>query len=297
MRKRLYSRTAERAEEFAAEFGIPKYFGSHAALAADPDTEAVYVAAPNQMHFDLVRLCLESGKHVLCEKPLTTCREESEKLYSLAKEKHVFLMEAYWVSFLPLFERLRETIASGAVGELRRMECRYGFVASGPRRLTKLKPELGGGALMDIGIYGLGFLMLAKGTCPQYKEGSAEYCEFSTDEACRMEFSWEDGCTAGVTLSLKEKMDREAILVGTKGRIALPDFQHAERYTVYENGKEPVEVFCPEEPGGFAREIHEASACVEAGKWFSETFSPEMSLALIGLMDEIRKDWKRTEEA
>ena len=285
------SRTQESADGFAGEFGLAKAYGNHADLAADGEVGLVYVAAPNLMHYELVKLCLENGKHVLCEKPLTTSYEESRQLYALAEEKHLFLLEGFWVAFLPILAPLREDLA--ALGEITGIDLQYGFISSGPRRLTKLKPELGGGALMDIGIYCLGFLYLVKGECPHYDRGTVEYCEYGTDEACEMDLSWRGGTKAHAKLSVKEVMDRIAVIRGTRGRIETPDFQHLEQYTLYLDGAEPKEVSLSKGNSAFEEEIREAIRCVESGQITSPRYTSRMSLELIRLMDEIRADWKQ----
>lgn len=125
------SRRAESAAAFAGRYGIPRAHGSYEALAADPSVEAVYVATPNSLHDPDVRLCLENGKHVLCEKPFTLTAAQARELYALADAKGLFLMEALWTRFLPLYGRLRELLAQGAIGRVERVSCQYGFVAQG----------------------------------------------------------------------------------------------------------------------------------------------------------------------
>ena len=284
------SRSREKADLFAQEFAIPLAFDSLEALAACTEVEAIYIAAPNMMHAEMVRLCLQHGKPVLCEKPLTTSKKESQRLYELAREKKLFLMEAFWVRFLPLYQKLVQELNSGVIGEPKQIQCSYGFVSSGPRRLTKLKPELGGGALMDIGIYCLGFLQIVHPGPMRYCGGTVEFCEFGTDEACTMKFEW-DGGTAQVELSVKAEMPRLAVIRGSRGRIELPDFQHAEQYTVYPDGAQSYEVKAPMELDGFAYQIREASKCVREGRWFSPRNTSEQSLELIERMDLVRATW------
>lgn len=151
------SRHLESAQAFAQQYGIPRCYDSYEALAADPEVEAIYIATPNTLHYENCKLCLEKGKHVLCEKPFTISPEQAQQLYRLAEEKHLFLMEAFWIWLLPLYDRLREILAAGTIGELKQITCQYGFVASGARKDRKFDSGLGGGALLDIGIYNLGF--------------------------------------------------------------------------------------------------------------------------------------------
>lgn len=157
------SRHLESAQAFAQQYGIPRCYDSYEALAADPEVEAIYIATPNTLHYENCKLCLEQGKHVLCEKPFTISPEQARELYRLAEEKHLFLMEAFWIWLLPLYDRLREIITAGTIGELKQITCQYGFVASGARKDRKFDSGLGGGALLDIGIYNLGFLRILTG--------------------------------------------------------------------------------------------------------------------------------------
>ena len=142
------SRHLESAKAFAQQYGIPRCYDSYEALAADPEVEAIYIATPNTLHYENCKLCLEQGKHVLCEKPFTIRPEQAQQLYRLAEEKHRFLMEAFWIWLLPLYDRLREILAAGTIGELKQITCQYGFVASGARKDRKFDSGLGGGALL-----------------------------------------------------------------------------------------------------------------------------------------------------
>lgn len=143
------------------------------------------------------------------------------------------------------------------------------------------------------GIYCLGFLYLIMGECPKYEGGSVEYCEYGTDEACTMELSFEAGCKAHADLSVKKVMDRIAVIHGTKGKIELPDFQHAEKYILHVDGKAPEEICIPEGNTAFEHEIEEVVRCIENGQISSDRYQPEMSLSLIRLMDEIRDSWRK----
>ena len=110
------SRHMESAQAFAQQYGIPRCYDSYEGLAADPEVEAIYIATPNTLHYENCKLCLEQGKHVLCEKPFTIDPEQAQELYRLAEEKHLFLMEAFWIWLLPLYDRLREILAAGTIG-------------------------------------------------------------------------------------------------------------------------------------------------------------------------------------
>ena len=286
------SRHLDSAKAFALEYAIPSYYGSYEALAADPEVEAIYVATPNTMHYENCKLCLEHGKHVLCEKPFTINEEQARELYQLAEEKHLFIMEAFWIWLLPLYDRLRSILAAGTIGQVKQITCQYGFVASGARKDRKFNSSLGGGALLDIGIYNLGFLRILTGQDPQKVETKEVHInEYGTDDYSRLLLTYPGGCAAESVQTIGQELERNARIVGTKGSIFLPDFQHAETMTLEVKGWEPEVIQCPVDINGFEYEIREVSRCVTLGHSASSRYTPEDSLALSRLMYKIRMDW------
>lgn len=285
------SRSKEKAEEFASEFSIPKFYGSYEEMLEDEEVEAVYIATPNSMHYENCKSCLRAGKHVLCEKPFTINVGQAKELYAEAKEKGLFLMEAFWIRFLPLYTKLQELISEKKIGELQHIKCDYGFVAAGERRERKFKSELGGGALLDIGIYNLGFLYMVTGAMPERFESTVEINEFGTDEYSRLVLHYPGGCVAESVQTIGTRLERNAIISGTKGKIFLEDFQHAEKMIVQLDGEEQEELEFPVEINGFEYEIREVSRGVAQGRWCSDIYTPQESMQLTKLMDEIRASW------
>lgn len=285
------SRELEKAKKFAKKFEIKNVYGSYEELAADPDIDAVYIATPNNLHYENTLMCLNSGKHVLCEKPFTIRAEEAEKLYNTAKEKHLFLMEGFWIRFLPLYEELLEIIASKKYGELRHARCEYGFIANEKRRERKFLSELGGGALLDIGIYNLGFLHMVMGSSPERFETEVRFNEFGTDEFSVLQLVYPNGKTAQCLQTIGMNIERNAALYFDEASVYLPDFQGAYSMTVKPvNGREYTLEF-PPEINGFEYQIREAEQCISAGKTHSDIYRPEESIAVLRLMDEIRSRW------
>ena len=285
------SRDEKRAREFADTYGINKAYGSYEELAADPEVEAVYIATPNSLHFGNAMLCLQNGKHVLCEKPFTTNAKDAEALYSEADERERFIMEAFWIRFLPLHEKLLQIIETKEFGELRHVRCDYGFIAKGARRERKFKSELGGGALLDIGIYNLGFLHMLMGTTPETITSDVHLNEYGTDDFSMLQLKYPGGQTAHSVQSIGLQMERQAALYFDKAAIYLPDFQMAVSMTVKPVEGETYTIECPLEINGFEYEIREVTRCVRSGKTHSEIFKPKDSIAVLRLMDEIRKSW------
>lgn len=286
------SRRAESAQTFAEQYGVPCWYGSYEELAADPAVEAVYIATPNTLHYENCRMCLEHGKHVLCEKPFTITPQQAQELNALAQEKGLFLMEAFWTWLLPLYEKLRELIAADAIGTVQSITCQYGFVAQGARKDRKFNSALGGGALLDIGIYNLGFLRAVTGCDPvSFETEQVRINEYGTDEYSKLRLHYPGGCVAESVQTIGQELARNARIVGTRGSIFLPDFQHAERLELEHADGTRQAMELPVEINGFEYEIREASRCVREGRSFSDRYPPQVSLALTELMYAIRTSW------
>ncbi len=285
------SRNAESAKTFAERWNISHYYGSYEELAADPEVEAVYIATPNNLHYENCVLCLNAGKHVLCEKPFTTNADEARKLYQMAQERGLFIMEAFWTRLLPAYEKLQEVLENGVIGPVRYVRCDYGFIAKGARKERKFQSALGGGALLDIGIYNLGFLHTIMKAAPEAFESQVHINEYGTDDFSALLLRYPGGRTAQSVQAIGMDMARNAVIYGELGSIAFEDFQHAQSMTVTRYGEEPETLLFPFEINGFEYQILEAEACVKAGKSSSEKYPPEDSLTVLKLMDDIRASW------
>ena len=261
------SRNIESAKAFANEHDIPRYYDSYEALVKDQDVEAVYVATPNTLHYENCRLCLEHGKHVLCEKPFTINDKQAQELYRLARDRHLFIMEGLWIWFLPLYDRLRSILQQGVIGEIKHISCQYG-------------------------IYNLGFLRIVTGNEPQNVETQKVHInEYGTDDYSCLKLTYNDGCTAESVQTIGQELKRNARIEGTKGSIFLPDFQHAETMILEVEGKEPETIECPVDINGFEYEIREVSRCVKLGYCSSDVYTAKDSIALTRLMYDIRMSW------
>lgn len=285
------SRRIISAQNFAEKYGIPAFYDSYEALAADPQVEAVYVSTPNNLHYENCKMCLEAGKHVLCEKPFTTNAGQAQELYRLAREKGLFIMEAFWIRFLPLLERMRELIAQGEIGEVRHARCEFGFVSKGARKDRKFNSDLGGGALLDIGIYNLGFLHMVMGEAPLSFQSDVHINEYGTDDFSALQLVYPGGRSAHAVQTIGMETGRNAVVFGTGGSIWFPDFQMAQTMTVKPLEGEAYNVSLPFEINGFEYQIREVSRCVAAGMSTSDRLRESDSLAVLKLMDDIRDSW------
>ena len=272
------SRTKESAENFARQHRIPEVFDSYKAMAESDSVDVIYIATPNNMHYENVKMCLLAGKHVLCEKPFTTSVAQAQELYALAEEKGLFLMEGFWIRFLPVLQKMQELIKEGKLGEIRYIRSEYGFVAKGDRKVRKFNPQLGGGALLDIGIYNLGFLNMIMGKNPDSFTSDVHMTDVGTDDfsVIHLHYSQENGQGA------------EAVVTTA---IGLDDFQKAETMTVSLSDGEEYEIEIPFEINGFEYQIREASNCIREGRTHSGIYTPQMSLQTLSLIDDIRAGW------
>ena len=204
------SRNLEHGKAFAEKYGIPKVYGSYGEMMTDSEVEAVYIATPNNFHYENCRMCLEAGKHVLCEKPFTLSTEQAQELFDLAEEKGLFIMEAFWIRFLPAYDKLRAMLRDGVIGEVNRITSQFGFVAEGARRERKFKSELGGGALLDIGIYNLGFFHMITETAPEGFQSEVHMTEYGTDNYSEIELEYPGGCSGHCIQAIGKQLDRNA---------------------------------------------------------------------------------------
>jgi len=201
-------------------------------------------------------------------------------------------MEAFWIRFLPLYAKLQQMLADGVIGTLQTITCQYGFTTEGARRERKFNSALGGGALLDIGIYNLGFLQMVTGQQPQnVQTEELRLTEYGTDEYSKLRLAYPSGCTAESVQAIGQRLTRMACIVGTKGRITLPDFQYAEHMTLELDGQPPQELDFPFDVNGFEYQIREVSRCAATGRHHSSIYTPQQSIALTQLMYDIRMAW------
>lgn len=285
------SRSQESADAFASQFGIPRAYGSYDGVLADGEVDAVYIATPNTMHFDNSRQSLLAGKHVLCEKPFTLNAGQARELFALAREKGLFIMEAFWIRFLPALLKLRALIAAGEIGDVTHMRSDYGFIPAASHSVLKRDVGLGAGALMDIGIYNLGFAHLVMDAAPTGIHSTVRMNEHGTDGFSAVLLTYPGGRSASVATSIGMVMPRDAVIYGTKGSIHFDDFQMAERFTVRPYAGEPYEVSAPFDVNGFEYEIREVNRCVGLGMSTSDVLRERDSLTVLETMDSIRASW------
>jgi dihydrodiol dehydrogenase / D-xylose 1-dehydrogenase (NADP) len=291
----IASRNQEKADQFAEQFHIKKAYSSYEELAKDPEIDVVYIGTPHTEHRANSELCIRNKKAVLCEKPFTLNQQDTEYLIALAKEYDVFLMEAMWTKFMPVTNTVKRWLQEKAVGEVKYFDITFGYDGGYDVNGRLLNPELAGGALLDVGIYPISYAVHMMGKLPEQIAGTAYLGKTKVDEVNAISMRFEDGTIAMLGSAVTVDMHNQAIIVGDKGKIVVPDFWKAESAQLYDNDGELINTFVmPFVANGYEYEAEEVNACLREGKKESDMVPLADTLAIMKLMDSLRKDWGLT---
>ncbi|MDQ3604174.1 MAG: Gfo/Idh/MocA family oxidoreductase [Actinomycetota bacterium] len=285
------SRSEASAAKFADKRNIPRRHASYQALASDPDVDVVYIATPHPFHAENATLCLEAGKAVLCEKPFCVNAAEAERVVGLAREKGLFLMEGMWTRFFPLMGEVRRLVSEGSLGEVRMLNVDFGFRADPDPASRLFAPGLGGGALLDVGVYCVSFASMVLGR-PSGSVGISHLGETGVDEQASIGLEHEGGRLANLSIGIRTTTPQEATIMGTEGyvRIHAP-WWRPESMTISRPGEEDETVEVPVTGNGFDYEAAEVMRCLEAGKTESEIMPLDETVSVMKTMDTIRAAW------
>lgn len=284
------SRAKDTAEAFAERYGFARGYGSWDELVADDEVDVVYVATPHAAHEAGALACLEAGKAVLCEKPFTLDLPTSAALVGLARARRLFLMEAMWMRCDPGILRLSQLLADGAIGEVTALHA--DFHLAGPFEPThRLRdPALGGGALLDLGVYPISLAHLVLGT-PDQVRAWAKLTPEGVDESTGVLLGYHSGAVAALTCGLIGETRNAATITGRRGRIELPSGFHRPRtLTLHRPGTEPEVFDFPIEGWGYHFEAAEVQRCLRAGELESPLVPHSATLDVMSLLDTIRQE-------
>lgn len=296
----VQGRELARAQAFAGEWaraGKPPVQATAdlAEALARPDVQAVYVATPHAFHGGAVRAALEAGKAVLCEKPLVASAAEARPLVELAQARGVFLMEAVWTRFLPVYAQVRPWLASGEIGRLRGLQSSFCFRAPFDPSDRMYDPAMAGGALLDLGVYNLTMtqwaLAAAQGHCPAPRSVQAHgsLAPTGVDQRVWATLAFDHGVVSQFTCAADGPADNALRIFGERGQIVVPHtFWQATEAQLLRDGEPPQAVQAPFAINGFEGEIEETIRCVRAGRVESPQMPHADTLAVLGWMDGIR---------
>jgi dihydrodiol dehydrogenase / D-xylose 1-dehydrogenase (NADP) len=286
------SRSQSAADMFGGQWKIPRRHGSYAGLMNDPEVDAVYIATPHPMHYENALACLAAGKATLCEKPFTINARQAEKVIALARNKRIFLMEAMWTRFLPVFGKIRSLLAEGALGDVRQVQADFCFQPEFDPQDRKWNLALGGGALLDIGVYPISLASMVFGEAPKRVVSAVSFGSTGVDEQSAEVMEYSAGRLAVIASALRFVSPVEAHILGTAGRIRIhPAWWNTDTITVVRpEGKEET-LTLPNLGNGYAHEAIEVMNCLRSGKLESRVMPLEETLRIMQTMDAIRADW------
>ena len=284
------SSSQERGQAFAQKNGGEKVYDSYEALVNDPQVDGVYIATPHRFHFENTMLCLEAGKPVLCEKPLTVNAAEAKILFETARQKKVFLMEALWTRYLPIFGQIRTWLEEGAIGDLHLLSSTFGFSIPKGKQQRWLNPELAGGTLLDMGVYPIATSQWVMGMMPESFGARAIIGETGVDELISVVLQYPNQVVSMFSTNFLSDNVNDFYIYGTKGFIRIhANFWGASKATLTVEGQE-LTVSRPLRAGGFEYQTEEAMRCVRAGLLESPGMTQAQTLANMELMDKIRAE-------
>ena len=282
------SRDADRSAQFAADFGFRKHYGSYEELANDSEVEIIYVASPHSHHYEHVMLCLKNRKSVVCEKAFALNYQDAMEMVAEARRQNVFLMEALWPPFQPAYRRTMEKLESGEMGKLIHLNARFGFQPPFNASDRKFNPELGGGSLLDIGIYPVIDALFFMGV-PDEITAKASFCETGTEDSISIIFRYNDGRMANIYSSFKTMAGIGCDLLCEKGNLYFSrERDMSQKLVVAPNtGEKHVHTYLPDGMG-YHFEAIEVMKCIEQGKTESPVVPHSFTLDLMKTLDRIR---------
>lgn len=285
------SRSQERAEKAKQDFDLPYAFTSYEEMAKSDVIDMAYIALPHPFHCEIAKLFLNNGKHVICEKPFAVNAREAQEMIDCAKANKLFLMEAMWTRFFPMALQLKQAVADGEFGDILRMTGAFAFCHGNPDFSDRtFNRELGGGSLLDVGVYPLSMMSYYKGALPVKVQTMYMTAETGVDSLCSFQAQYADGAVGQGFSALNVTTDHTLVLYGTKARVEIPGFWKACRYIVHRPGEQPEVREFPAENEGFWHEFEYAANCILRGETDQCVIPLVETLEIMKIMDDMRAE-------
>jgi len=282
------SRDIDKAKSFSEKFNSVNYFGCYEDLADDPDIDVIYIATPHTLHLENTLMCLRKGKAVLCEKPMGINSDEVKIMTDEAKAQKLFLMEAIWTRFIPATEEFLKLMDEKIIGDVLFIHADFGFKANFNSESRVFNKKLGGGSLLDIGIYPIYLSLLTLGL-PSDIKALARMTEAGVDSYCSMLFNYQDGAKANLESTLEANTPTIANIYGSKGSLKLHSrFHHSEKITIYKDG-EITSLDINYKGNGYLHEIEEVNRCVLNHETESPKLPLQTSIDLMAIIDQVKE--------
>lgn len=284
------SRDLEKAKAFAKEHGFQHAFGSYEGLLADEKIELIYIATPHSHHYGHMKMCLEAGKHILCEKSFTVNEKQAAEIFRIAEEKKLLVTEAIWTRYMPSRKTINDLLEQKVIGDVKKMTANLNYPLLDKERIVK--PELAGGALLDVGIYPLNFAYMHFGDQIKKVTSAVEMTDAGVDGENAIILQYKDGRMAVLNSGIHGKSDSEGVFYGSTGCMVVENINNPESVKIYDTDRNLVrEIKVPEQISGYEYEISETISCITQGKLECPSMPHEETLKMMRVMDGLRADW------
>ncbi|MCR5277992.1 MAG: Gfo/Idh/MocA family oxidoreductase [Lachnospiraceae bacterium] len=286
------SRNIDKAKAFAKEHGYAKAYGSYEEMLEDPEVELVYVATPHSHHFEHMKLCIEHGKPALCEKAFCENARQAREIMRLSREKKVYVSEAIWPRYMPSRKIINDALSSGIIGKVYTLTANLSYPISHVERI--LRPELAGGALLDIGVYGINFMLMHFGEDIDRIESSVRFTDTGVDADESITVFYKDGRMAVLTHSIYPRSDRKGIFHGDKGYMVIENINNPSEINIYDTSDKLIEhIDVPHQISGYEYEFRESIDRISGGFTESLSMPLEESVKMLEIMDSVRQQWNK----
>ena len=280
------AREEDRARDFARQYGMPCAFGSYEAMLRDPAVDFVYIATPHSHHYRHIKLCVDHGKPVLCEKAFTVNARQADDVLRRARARGVLVTEAIWTRYQPMRRMLDEVLQSGVIGRPQLLTANLGYAMTQNRRIVD--PALAGGALLDVGVYALNFAEMVFGRADGV-QGLCTKHETGVDLTDSITLTWADGRAAHLTAAANAVTDRYGAVYGTDGYLLVENINNPQKITVFDGHNRPVrELPCPPQLTGYEYELLETVRCLEQGLVECPSMPHAETVHMMEVMDHLR---------
>ena len=286
------SRDLDKAEAFAKSEGFECAYGSYEEMVKDPKVDLVYIASPHSHNAEHMKLCIEHGKAVLCEKAFTANAKQAREALALAKEKNILVAEAIWTRYMPSRRIINDLIAAGEIGEPRVIEANLHYPIEHIRRLRE--PELAGGALLDVGVYPLNFATMFFGCDYERIESNVQLLETGVDRQESFTLYYADGRMASLSAGMTCRSDRRCLIAGTKGYLNVDNVNNPTKLTLYKAEEDFAiahDIPVPKQLTGYEYQVRACLEALKAGAIECPDMPHSESIRVMEIMDELRAQW------
>ena len=286
----IASRDILKANAFAEKFHIPRAFGSYEDMVKIPELDLIYIATPHSHHAEHAELCIKNKKNILCEKAFTMNAKQAKKIVKLAQKNKVYLAEAIWTRYMPSRKSVSDLIKSGIIGNVKYLTANLAYPMAQKERIVK--PELAGGALLDLGVFCLNIAFMFFGNNIAKIDSTAKLSKKGIDENESITIYFKDGKVAYLTSAMDARSDRKGIIWGDKGYIVVENINNPNAINVYNTDDKLIKsVKIPAQITGYEYQVMEACKMIKAKKLESESMPLSETVFVMEVMDKLRKQW------